>query len=235
VKIRKFLKIFYQSAQIVGGGVLRNGSSGSILVEFSVSIPVLVLVLYASIDITKYYLTCFKLENSARYAANLLINSIEIDGTSETTGIIATKKFKYISHAAFYNIYVGNQNMTSAPLGHNGILSICLESTDGAVVKFHKRSAVNDDAPADRAIEDKLSEDENNEPLPENFNIIVEAGIEKSSSNSGNILGFFVLPVSNTIKFMRETITLPTPLDNMSMRGKYEETIIQSNKPIDES
>lgn len=224
MKIQKFLEAFYQSARNTVERFFKKENSGSILVEFIASIPVLLLIIYASIDLTKYYLTRFKLENASRYAANMLIHSI---GVSDSDGTISAEKFKYIAHAAFYNIYVGNQNMTNKPpLGHNSIFSVYF--VEDSQVTFCKSSATVGDSPQNREITDTppFTNVSGLDAQGSEYSIIVEAGIVKTSGNPKNVLKFFVLPTPGTFAFMGGALVLPTPLQSLAFSDS-EQTIEQ--------
>ncbi|MDR2267972.1 MAG: hypothetical protein LBD81_00800, partial [Holosporaceae bacterium] len=102
---------------------LRADNFGVILIEFAVSIPVLISGLYASCDVPKYFLWNFKVENASRYAANMIQHA--------TNGApLRSNDLVRVSHAAFLNIYVGDQSVSSNDdgsqmrHGHNSALYV---------------------------------------------------------------------------------------------------------------
>jgi Flp pilus assembly protein TadG len=199
--------------------ILEQKNSGSVLVEFVASIPVLILIIYVLLDLSKYYLMRFKLENASRYAANLLIRSITVDGN---VAYIDAQDFKYIAHAAFCNIYVGNQNLVVTPQKHNSVLSFHFVSSEIGAIQLDENAVISakvSGVPGDSSGQEMPSDANEFNVQPGEKKIILEVGIiGPDSTNLKKMLGFFLLPVAGVNPFLGKTIALDTTYDAVAIK-----------------
>ncbi|MDR1361850.1 MAG: pilus assembly protein [Holosporaceae bacterium] len=221
---------------------LRLNNIGVILLEFAIALPLLMIVLYASADIPRYFLWRFKVENASRYAASMIQNTAS--GT-----FVKAKDLRMVSHAAFLNIYVGNQNIDIStqekmPHGHNSSLHVyCVngvQDSKGKILwgwvsnkaRLSPKTRESGDAYQTTGRVSIVPTGLNSETdeanifkdlriLKDEVKIIVEAGIVQAKAysdgadtaiNPRRMLGFFIMPVFGEKMYMGNAIVF-TPQD----------------------
>lgn len=80
-----------------------RSSSGGVLVEFALAIPLLVAILYFTIDIPRYQLMKTRMKNASYYACSMIQNISQVRANKTIT----KRDLKIISTSSFMNYFNG--------------------------------------------------------------------------------------------------------------------------------
>ncbi|GHT91176.1 hypothetical protein FACS1894122_03100 [Alphaproteobacteria bacterium] len=84
----------------------KRKNKGTVLIEFGFAVPIMIMVLYAIVDLSKYYLRRFQMENACKYAANM----VQTISQARSDKQITAEDIERIFHAAFLGVSVGESS-----------------------------------------------------------------------------------------------------------------------------